>query len=138
MRRIHLLRVGGRPRDVAPLLAAARAQGLRIGWLLLSDLEGPAELEAAARSGASRAVSAGTARTVSVKHRQGLAVMGDLLREHFLGCQAVLVHGDVEAPLLAPAPAEAGWIVTHGSGREQRFTLEGLLVALRKPRPFTD
>lgn len=136
MKRIHLLRVRGKAADYIPLMAAANDQGLRIGWLILEEVEEPTELESAARSGASRAVAAGTVRTVSVKHRQGPPVNEDLLREHFLGCRLVLVRGDLEAPSLAPARAPAGWVVTSVGGRERQYTTDALMKALREPRPF--
>lgn len=138
MKRIHLLRALGEAKDFAPLLEAVSHQGPRIGWLVLGDVEGPPELEAAARSGAARAVAAGSVRTVSVKHRQGPAVTEDLLREHFLGCRAVLVLGDLEAPTLAPPTGKTGWVVTTVGGQERQYATGELLAALRRPRPFTD
>lgn len=138
MKRIHLLRALGEVRDFAPLLEAMSRQGKRIGWLILGDVEGPPELEAAARSGAAHAVAAGSVRTVSVKRRQGPAVTEDLLREHFLGCIAVLVQGDLEVPTLAPPTGKTGWVVTTVGGQERQYAIGDLLSALRRPQPFTD
>ena len=83
-------------------------------------------------------VAAGSVSTVSVKHRQGPAVIDDLSREHFLGCQAVLVQGDVEAPTLVPTSGKIGWVVTTVGGRERRFSTGHLVAALRRPEPFID
>jgi hypothetical protein len=124
------------PEAFAPLIAAARELGLRIGWL---DLAPPAEpapatLEAAAAQGVLRAVSAGGGRTLALKPLRGAPVLRDLLREHFRGCALVLVRGEVAAPRLTPTgegfrvePAEAG------AGRD--YTAADLAAALRKPRP---
>ena len=52
MRRIHLLRVADEAAVFAPLLAAAAAAGLRVGWLELEGApEPPAALAAALRAG---------------------------------------------------------------------------------------
>jgi hypothetical protein len=137
VKRIHLLRALGEAKEFAPLLEAMSRQGARIGWLILGDVEVPPDLETAARSGAAYAVAAGPVRTVSVKHRQGPAVTEDLLREHFLGCIAVLVQGDLEVPTLAPPTGKAGWVVTTVGGQERQYAIGDLLAAFRRPRPFT-
>jgi len=91
----HLLRVDDAPGRFAPLIDAARALGLRIGWL---DLGGattpvPEALETAAALSVLRAVAVGEGRTVTVKPMRGAPVLKDLLREHFRGCVMVLVRG---------------------------------------------
>ncbi|HEY2739222.1 MAG TPA: hypothetical protein VGK45_12520, partial [Thermoanaerobaculia bacterium] len=70
----HLLRAGEPPAHYAALFEAARAEGLRIGWLDLpadrsAAVPGPVPepLEAAARLGALRAVSVAGDRSVAVK-----------------------------------------------------------------------
>jgi hypothetical protein len=156
MKAPHLLRVEEGPERYAELIAAARAEKLRVGWLELAagDRTGaagsavlsateeasdvtmtlPASLEAAAAAGCLRAVVAGGRRTVAVKPVSGPTVLRDLLREHFLGCALVLVRGDVDAPLLAPATG--AWTVTTAAGAERSYTLDELAAALRKPRPW--
>jgi hypothetical protein len=73
---------------------------------------------------------------VAVKPVAGPPVLRDLLREHFLGCAAVLVAGD-HAPADAPRldPAGDGWAVTTAT--EARTYDTGALAArLRSPRPW--
>jgi len=98
MKEPHLLRVEEPPERFAVLITAARAAGLRVGWLDLdaSPPPPPPHLAAAVRSGALRAVSAASSATggsqvVAVKTPSGGLVFKDLLREHFLGCRLVLV-----------------------------------------------
>jgi hypothetical protein len=136
----HLLRVTAPPAVFAPLVAAARGAGLRVGWLALAPPEGlPAELGEAAGCGVLRAVAAGEGRSVAVKPLAGPPVLGDLLREHFRGCALVLVRGEVEAPLLA---AEGdGWRLEPAAGEAQgpaplRLSNEQLVARLRRPRPW--
>jgi hypothetical protein len=102
----HLLRVEAGAERFAPLIAAARDAGLRVGWLDLdSTAAAPPELEVAASLGVLRAVAAGPRRTIAVKPRRGTPVVKDLLREHFIGCGLVLVRGGegLEAATLRPA-----------------------------------
>ncbi len=136
MKSPHLLRVDDAPDRFAPLIAAARALGLRVGWL---DLGGattpiPAPLEAAAALGVLRAVAVGEARSVAVKPMRGAPVLKDLLREHFRGCVLVLVHGELEAPSLRIE--DDGWIVAPPGAASRRYATEELAMALRKPRPW--
>jgi hypothetical protein len=136
MRRIHLLRVGEGPRAFAPLLAAAAAAAVRLGWL---ELAAPAPLPAEARdallAGAERMVAVGEGWTLSARRRPGAPVLRELLRQQFLGCAAVLVHGEVEAPRLAPLGGDS-WSVQAAGGPERRLGTAELLSALRAPRPF--
>jgi hypothetical protein len=153
VKRIHLLRVEEEPERFATLVAAARAAGLRLGWL-----EGtppaplPDALAAAARAGVLRAVGVGEGMSAAVKPLVGPPVLADLLREHFRGCAAVLVRGALaptDAPLLAPAGPSAGgelpgtistgdrWRVTLTGGARTTTTAE-LLARLRRPRPWGD
>lgn len=142
MKRVHLLRVAGEPAVYASLIESVRADGGRVGWLELApsapsaapDPEPlPARLGQAADLGVLRAVAVGSRRTVAVKPRRGQTVVRDLLREHFRGCRAVLVSGEVDAPLLI---AEGGSWTVRIEGAERRHTTESLVRALRKPRPF--
>jgi len=131
----HLLRVDTGPEPFAPLLTAARAAGLRLGWLDLTESPSPpATLGHAAAQGAFRAVAAGPERTVIVKPRRGPFVLRDLLREHFRGCQAVLVRGALDAPLLTPR--ESAWHLALPSPLTQ--STEVLLNRLRHPHPWQD
>jgi hypothetical protein len=121
------------PEDFAPLFAAARARGVRIGWLELAPpppLAGA--LEAAAAAGALRAVAVGGARAVSVKPVRGEPVLRDLLREHFLGCVIVLVRGREGHPRLAPAAG--GFRLEIGSAPARELAAEAALVELARPR----
>jgi len=47
----------------------------------------------------------------------------------------VLVHGEADAPTLAPV-GEGAWRIAIPGGAERRLTLEQLVAALREPRPF--
>ncbi len=144
MKRIHLLRTDAGPDALAGLIGAARAQGLRVGWLDLDTGEPapvPPSLDAAAEAGALRAVSAGAGRTVTVKRPAGPPVLRDLLREHFLGCALVVIRpagNDAavdlgELPVLEPAGD--GWRIAGGGGALELTTGE-LVGRLRRPRPW--
>ncbi|HEV8241534.1 MAG TPA: hypothetical protein VGS57_19385 [Thermoanaerobaculia bacterium] len=136
MRRIHLLRVAEEARVFEPLLRAAAEAGLRIGWLELQAPPQPPEvLRVALAAGGERAVAVGEGWTVTARPRKGPARMRELMRQQFLGCALVLVHGDVDAPSLAPA-SEGTWRVDIPGGRERRLTVDQLVAALREPRPF--
>lgn len=139
MKSPHLLCVEEGPEPFALLVAAARAEGLRIGWLELSEaLPLPETLQTAADQGVLRAVSVGGGRTVAVKPLRGAPVMKDILREHFLGCALVLVRGEVVAPRLR-ADGEA-WRMAAAGGpeqaAEQALTTEQLLGKIRSPLPL--
>jgi hypothetical protein len=132
----HLLRVEDFPTTFAPLIEAARALGLRIGWLELGGKAHPVPpvLEVAAGLGVLRAVEVGDGRSVAVKPMHGAPVLRDLLREHFRGCALILVRGEVNAPSLRGE--DGGWIVTPPGSASRRFSAEDLAAALRKPRPW--
>jgi hypothetical protein len=136
MRRIHLLRVAEEARVYEPLLRAAAAAGLRVGWLeLQTPAPPPAEVRAALDAGSERAVTVGESWTLAARLRKGPARVRELLRQQFLGCTLVLVRGEAEAPLLVPAGDDA-WRVTIPGGKERRLTVDQLVAALREPRPF--
>ena len=136
MKSPHLLRVADAPERFAPLIAAAQALGLRIGWLELGGTAHPVPpvLEAAASLNVLRAVEVGKGRAVVVKPLRGAPVLKDLLREHFRGCALVLVRGEIEAPALRGEGE--GWVVTPPGTASRRYTAEELAEALRKPRPW--
>jgi len=130
----HLLRVDDGPEPFAPLVAAARALGLRVGWLELAPPPPVAgDLEMAAALGTLRAVAAGGSRTVAVKPLKGEPVLADLLREHFRGCALVLVRGEAVAPLLKSEGER--WTVTLPEEAARAFATNDLAEALRSPRP---
>ena len=136
MRRIHLLRVSEEARVYEPLLRAAALAGLRVGWLeLQAPPPPPDELRAALDAGGDRAVGVGESWTLAVRPRKGPARLRELLRQQFLGCTLVLVHGEADAPLLARED-EAGWRVAIPGGSERRYGVDQLVAALREPRPF--
>lgn len=138
MKRCHLLRVEADAAAFATLVAALRESGVRAGWLDLGDPEGdpPAAdpgLSEAAAGGVLRAVAVAGGRAVSVKPLAGAPVLGDLVREHFLGCRVVLVRGVVEAPLVTPEGD--GWRVVTPAGSRLLTTAE-LVRAAGRARPF--
>lgn len=132
----HLLKVEEGPERFADLIAAARAEGLRMGWLDLAPPSPPwpPDLETAAAAGVLRAVSVGGDRSVVVKPLRGAPVLRDLLREHFRGAMLVLVRGEVDAPLLKKDGEE--WGVTPPGQAQVRMDTGRLVAALRKPRPW--
>ena len=137
MKSPHLLRVTEPPERFAPLIAAARDLGLRIGWLELGPAPDPLPpvLGTAADLGTLRAVAVGEGRAVSVKPLRGQPVLKDLLREHFLGCALVLVRGEVDAPTLEPDEGES-WRLTFPENASRRLTTSDLAASLRKPHPW--
>jgi hypothetical protein len=132
----HLLRVVDSPDRFAPLIEAARALGLRIGWLELGGAAHPVPpvLEVAAALGVLRAVEVGEGRTVAVKPLRGATVLKDLLREHFRGCALVLVRGDVDAPSLDAEGDD--WRLAPPGAATRRLTTAKLAGLLRKPHPW--
>jgi hypothetical protein len=132
----HLLAVDGDPEGFAPLIEAAHALGLRIGWLDLGVAVAPipVPLEAAAALGVLRAVAVGEGRSVAVKPLRGAPVLKDLLREHFRGCVLVLVRGEIEAPSLRIEGE--GWVVSPPGAGSRRYGVAELAGALRKPHPW--
>jgi len=136
----HLLRAGEPPERYAALFAAARAEGLRIGWLDLpvaAPSPVPEPLETAARLGALRAVSVAGDRSVAVKPLKGAPVLRDLLGEHFRGCALVLVRGEgLPEKIAILREAGEGWTVTPPGEAARAFTTAELAGALRRPRPW--
>lgn len=127
-----LLAVDGSAEPYASLFAAAKVAGLRIGWLVLdASVDPPSPLQAAPLLEAFRAVAVGEGRAVSVKPMRGKPVLRDLLREHFLGADVVLVAGLALYPRLAAR--ENGWHLAESATASRSYTTEELLVRLRKP-----
>lgn len=103
----------------APLFAAAAERRLRLGWLELgAAVEPPVELAGAAGAGAFKAVVAGDGRVVTLKRVAGRPVLRDLLREHFLGCAAVLVRGHEGKPRLSVTDGKFRFEPLAGRSRE--------------------
>jgi hypothetical protein len=136
-----------------PLFEAARAEGLRAGWLELEPPPRHEAFERATTAGALRAVAVGGGHAASLKRVAGLPVLADLLREHFLGCVLVLVRGepgeassklrplppprDAGEPAwrrLVPAAPGAPWTLESADGTEHRLELTALVKRLRRPR----
>ncbi len=137
MRFPHLLVVEAPPEAFATLVAAAAGDGARLGWLDWSPAPPllPPDLEAAAALGVLRAVAVAPGRAVTVKPLAGPAVLRDLVREHFLGCRALLVRGAAPAAgwRLDPGPA-GGWRLSAPGGAAETLTTAALLARLRRPR----
>lgn len=135
MKAPHLLRVEEEPECFAHLVEAARADGLRVGWLELAEVAPlPQVLAAGADLGLLRAVSVGGGRTVAVKPLRGAPVLKDVIREHFLGCALVLVRGEVDAPRLR-RDGET-WVIEAPEAAGQPLTTEQLAAKLRSPLPL--
>jgi hypothetical protein len=139
----HLLRVDDPPERFAPLIEAARALDLRIGWLdvpIEAPIEAPsplpASLETAARLGVLRAVAVAGNRSVAVKPLKGAPVLRDLLREHFRGCALVLIRGEAQSDTATLRALEEGWAVTAPGEAARAFTTTALAAALRQARPW--
>ena len=140
MKSPHLLRVEDAPERFALLIAAARALGLRIGWLDLGTTPAsiPGPLETAADLGVLRAVSVREGRTVAVKPLRGAPVLKDLLREHFQGCALVLIRGEIRGEIPAPTLRieDDAWLLTPPGAASRRYATADLALALRKPHPW--
>lgn len=131
MKTLPLLGVDADPSAFALLFEAARAAGVRLGWLDLGP-EAPQD-DPALEAGAERAVRLHGDRTVASVRRRGPAVLADVLRSHLLGCDAVLVRGArVGLPRLSPAPA-GGWQVDGVDEAPRVLATGALLDALRRP-----
>jgi hypothetical protein len=127
-----LLAVDGPAEAYAALFAAAKASGVRIGWLVMDvPVDPPPPLRAPPLLGAFRAVAVGDGRSLAMKPMKGKAVLRDLLREHFLGADVVLVAGLPLFPRLAAR--EGGWHLSESATAGRLYTTEALLVRLRKP-----
>ncbi len=134
-----LVAVDQAPEAFAALFAAAKAQGIRIGWLDLATVaEPPAPLVDAVDAGAAKVVSASGGRVMVLKPTKGAAVLRDLLREHFLGCPIVLVRGHAGWPRLAIEVLDAGNAgrarLEFSADRTRRLSIDDLLLELLRPR----
>lgn len=128
-----LVAVDQDPAAFAPLFAAAKARGVRVGWLdLASEVGPPAELASASDAGASKSVSARAGRTLVVKTTKGAPVLRDLLREQFLGYGIVLVRGHAGRPKLAIVGEIAR--LELAEGRVKSLPIDAALAELLRPR----
>ena len=132
MKRPVLLAVDGDAAGYGALVRALAAAGERVGWLELgSPVAPPGDLEQAAAIGALRAVAVGGDRVTTVKPIRGAAVLDDLLREHFRGCQLVLVRG--EENLVRLAVDGDGWRLVPPQGPAVSRSTPELVASLRRP-----
>lgn len=128
-----LLAVDGSADAFASLFAAAKAAGIRIGWLAMNaEVDPPPPLQAPPLLEAFRAVAVGDGRSIAMKPMKGKAVLRDLLREHFLGADVVLVAGLELFPRLV-ARGDGPWKLVESATASRVYTTEELLVRLRKP-----
>ncbi|MEO7795052.1 MAG: hypothetical protein ABIV06_09790 [Thermoanaerobaculia bacterium] len=128
-----LIAVSGPAEEFAALFAAAKVAGVRIGWLAMNvEVDPPPPLQAPPLLEAFRAVAVGEGRSIAMKPMKGKAVLRDLLREHFLGADVVLVAGLELFPRLRPM-GESPWSLAESATASRLYTTEELLVRLRKP-----
>jgi hypothetical protein len=126
--------VAAGPEAFAALFAAAEAAGVRLGWLeWRAPAGGDGALETATGFGALRAVAVGDGRVQSAKRLRGEPVLRDLLREHFLGCAVVLLHGLDALPRLAPSGTGGFRLETTG-GRALELDPAAAVAELARPR----
>jgi hypothetical protein len=127
-----LFSVSGDVSDYEPLFVAARERGAKVGWLELDSVAAGARTPAGLPfTGAFRTVEVNDRWTVSTKPRKGPAVLRDLLREHFLGADVVLVSGLDLFPKLSRRNED--WELEEAAGRKFRLSTEALLDRARKP-----
>lgn len=131
MKGVHRFRVVDSIEVLAPLIAAAGDAGLRVGWLELGEPEVPRGLAEATQAGLAQTVIAGDRLTMTACTRKGPAVISDLLRQYFLGCDVVLVAGEIEADRLQSSGD--GWRITTPSGGEHRASTQGIISSWQRP-----
>ena len=132
MKTAVLFSVTGEAADFEPLIAAANERGVRVGWLAWES--GPAKASALRNPPlvcAFRSVEVSDDWTISAKPRRGPAILRDLLREHFLGADVVLVKGLELFPRLARHGKD--WELEEAVGRKRTLSTEALLDRARKP-----
>jgi hypothetical protein len=127
----HALRVTDAIDAFRSLFTAIAERGERAGWL---ELDATPSVSPGENDGAEvwKRVVVEERRTVAVKTRRGPPVLRDLLREHFRGCQVVLVRGDVPLPALRPNGPD--WELRPLDDTVRRLTTDELVRALRSPR----
>ncbi len=139
-RPIRLLRVSDPAERFYALIEAAAELGVRVGWLEVGTAVST-PLDEVASHGATRAVALDARGSVAVKRINGVPVLRDVLREHFLGSSAVLARivDDVPTSIaeqLAEAAAlhcrDEGFVLSRGSER-QALSRDELIRALGRP-----
>ncbi len=131
-----LLAVDSNADVFAPLFEAATAAGVRLGWLAFNaPIDAPPVLQAPPLLAAFRAVAVGNQLSIALKPMKGKPVLRDLLREHFLGADVVLVAGLDLYPRLTPRPGdgEGAWHLAESATAGRAYSTAELLVRLRKP-----
>ena len=132
MKRPHLVRVASSIESFSSLIERAASQGLRVGWLGLAEPPLPPEVATIVESGVVQCVMAGERWTIAARARAGPPVCEDLLRRYFLGCQLVLVRGDVRGvPTLLPDAA--GWQLVAADGERRSLDDDQLVALFHKP-----
>lgn len=142
--------------EFAPLIAAVRHDGGRVGWLDWTPhrILDSSRLDRAAESGLLRSVAVDARGSVAVKPRSGPPTLRDVVREHFRGCALVLVAAptadDLEdasrrpeassplssSPLLEPSD-DGRWRLSLDD-RQRAFDTSSVVSRLRRPRPFPE
>jgi len=84
-------------------------------------------------AGAAKVVAVSGGQTLAGKRLAGPPVLRDLVREHFLGCQALLVRGRAGYPRLLAGVDELQ-IVEMAGAEPHRLDTVALLRRLRRPR----
>lgn len=125
MKTVPLLQVSGGFELYRELFDLAAAAGLRLGWLEWAPDSGEPV------AGPPRRVVVDAHATRAEVARRGAPVLVDVLRSHFLGCDAVVVVGDVGAPTLQAV--DRGWEVSVPDQGAVIHSSETLLDALRRP-----
>lgn len=125
MRTIPLLEIDGSFDDYRELFEAAASAGVLLGWLEWD----PSRVEPAPEL-PRRVVVTGSSTRIEVA-RRGAPVLADVIRSSLLGCDAVLVVGEVGAPRLLRT--ESGYRVAALDRVPLDYTAATLLDALRRP-----
>ncbi len=129
---------------LAVLLRAATAEGRRCGVLVLDDPAPPERLLTPVRAGAAAAVRVGAGGALAYKPRRGAPVLRDVLRSHFLGCDLVVLEGEVPAgpamvlsPLVGPNEPPR-WRLSCDDGRRLDLSGPELVARLARPQLIRD
>lgn len=131
MKVVPLLAVAGPEVVWADLFVAAREAGLRFGWL---EVGSAVAVDPALAAGAARVVRLGEEATVAASARRGPAVLADVVRSHFLGCDAVLVAGGAETLPRLEHAEDGNWRLAVPGEPVRVLPTSGLLAALRRPK----
>lgn len=125
MRTIPLLEIDGSFDDYRELFEVAASVGVRLGWL-----EWDPTRDEPAPEAPRRVVVTNRATRIEIA-RRGAPVLADVLRSSLLGCDAVLVAGELGAPRLLRTAS--GYRVEAPDQPPVDYTAVTLLDALRRP-----